>query len=75
MLYDQLFKVYDPEKKKGNLIMKSITSPIVSISCRPNSNIMAIACENGEIYEWNFIEKPPIMEPFKSHEFEIFRDA
>jgi hypothetical protein len=34
--------------------MKSIVSAIVNISVRPNSNFIAIICENGYLYEWNF---------------------
>ena len=37
--------------------MSSIVSPIVSISARPNSSVLALSCENGRIYEWNFYEK------------------
>ena len=37
--------------------MSSITSPIVSISVRPNVPVVAFSCENGRIYEWNFYEK------------------
>ena len=34
--------------------MSSIVSPIVSISVRPNTTVLALSCENGRIYEWNF---------------------
>lgn len=37
--------------------MSSIVSPTVSITVRPNSSILALSCENGRIYEWNFYEK------------------
>lgn len=37
--------------------MSSIVSPIVSITVRPNSTVLALSCENGRIYEWNFYEK------------------
>ena len=37
--------------------MSSIVSPIVSISVRPNTTVLALSCENGRIYEWNFQEK------------------
>ena len=42
MLNAELFEDIDKEKKKGEVIMKSITSPIVSISVRPKSNTIAI---------------------------------
>lgn len=37
--------------------MSSVTSPIISISVRPNAPVIAFSCENGKIYEWNFYEK------------------
>lgn len=49
--------LFNENKKSGVLIMSSIVSPIVSISVRPNSTILALSCENGRIFEWNFYEK------------------
>jgi cilia- and flagella-associated protein 251 len=40
----------DKDKKKGSILIRSIISPIVSIAVRPNSNTLAISCENGLIY-------------------------
>lgn len=54
MLNYKLFEELDDEKKKGTVLMKSIVSPITAMSCRPNSNILGICCENGYLYEWNF---------------------
>lgn len=54
LLNCKLFEEIDKDKKKGNLLMKSIVSAIVNISVRPNSNFIAIICENGYLYEWNF---------------------
>ena len=38
--------------------MESIIAPIVCSAVRPYSNALVISCENGVLYEWNFIEKP-----------------
>jgi hypothetical protein len=54
LLNCKLFDVIDKEKKKGTVLMKSIVSPIVNISVRPNSNFIAVCCDNGYLYEWNF---------------------
>lgn len=57
ILKGNLFEEIDKENKKGTLLMKSIVSPIICISVRANSNTLAISCENGVIYEWDFHEK------------------
>lgn len=57
LLKASLFEEIEKNKKGGTLIMSSIVSPIVSISVRPNSSVLALSCENGRIYEWNFYEK------------------
>lgn len=57
LLKASLFDQIEKTKKSGTLIMSSIVSPIVSISVRPNSNILALSCENGRLYEWNFYER------------------
>jgi hypothetical protein len=44
LLNFKLFEEIDKEKKKGRILLKSIVSPIVSISVRPNKNIIAICC-------------------------------
>ena len=53
----KLFEEIDKEKKKGEVLMKSITKPIISISVRPNSNTIAIMCDDGNLYEWDFHNK------------------
>ncbi len=35
--------------------MESIIAPIVCSAVRPYSNTLVISCENGVLYEWNFI--------------------
>ena len=57
ILKGNLFEEIDKDNKKGTLLMKSIVSPIIYISVRPNSNTLALTCENGSIYEWDFHEK------------------
>lgn len=57
LLKASLFEEIDKDKKKGEPILSSIISPVVSISVRPNSSVLALSCENGRIYEWNFYEK------------------
>ncbi|EAS05799.2 WD-40 protein, putative (macronuclear) [Tetrahymena thermophila SB210] len=61
MLNYKLFEELDDEKKKGTTLMKSIVSPIIAMSCRPNSNVIGICCENGYLYEWNFQEKSSVL--------------
>lgn len=52
-----LFEEIEKNKKSGILILSSIVSPVVAITVRPNSTVLALSCENGRIYEWNFYEK------------------
>ena len=33
------------------------------MSCRPHHNIVSFICENDQIFDWNFIEKPMKLEP------------
>lgn len=58
ILKGNLFEEIDKENKKGTLLLRSIVDPIISIAVRPNSNNLALACEKGTIYEWDFHEKP-----------------
>ena len=46
--------------------MESIIAPIVCSAVRPYSNALVISCENGVIYEWNFIEKPKSISVLRS---------
>jgi cilia- and flagella-associated protein 251 len=70
-LKDSLFREVEREKKKGVLLLKSIVSPIVWISIRPGSNIMALSCENGGIWEWDFKEKGNSLQLLKMFEQEM----
>lgn len=63
LLKDKLFQEYDKSKKNGETLLQSITSPIISMSCRPHHNIVSFICENDQIFDWNFIEKPMKLEP------------
>jgi len=65
MLNYKLFEELDDEKKKGTVLMKSIVSPIIAMSCRPNSSVIGICCENGNLYEWNFQERSSILSLLK----------
>lgn len=58
MLKSNLFQKIDKDEKKGVILMESIVAPIVCSAVRPYYNAMVISCENGTLYEWNFIEKP-----------------
>lgn len=60
-----LFDMIDKDKKKGSILIRSIISPIVNISVRPNSNTLAICCENGLLYQWDFQSKPQEVEVLK----------
>lgn len=71
ILRDSLFREVEREKKKGVLLLKSIVSPIVWISVRPGSNMMALSCENGGIWEWDFKEKGNSLQLLKMFEQEI----
>ena len=55
----------DKDKKKGSVLLQSIISPIVNIAVRPNSNTIAICCENGSLYQWDFQIKPQQIEVLK----------
>jgi len=66
MLNYKLFEELDDEKKKGTVLMKSIVSPIIAMSCRPNSSVIGICCENGNLYEWNFQERSSILSLLKT---------
>jgi len=57
LLKASLFEEIEKNKKCGTLIMSSIVSPIVSISVRPNSSVLALSCSDSRIFEWNFYEK------------------
>lgn len=70
ILKGNLFEEIDKDNKKGTLLMKSIVSPIINISVRPNSNTLAITCENATIYEWDFHEKPNTLQFLKCFESE-----
>jgi len=60
-----LFEEIDPEKKKGQVLIKSIESPVLSLSVLPNSRTMVMSCENGQVIEWNFYEKQSTLEVLK----------
>jgi hypothetical protein len=68
LLNYKLFEELDDEKKKGKVILKSIVSPIIAMSCRPHYNVIGICCENGYLYEWNFEEKNSILSTLKTFE-------
>lgn len=51
-------------------MVKSIESPVVSLSVLPNSRTMVMACENGQVIEWNFYEKQSTLEVFKQFDKE-----
>lgn len=70
LLNYKLFEELDDEKKKGTVLIKSIVSPIIAMSCRPNSNIIGVCCENGYLYEWNFSERESILNTLKTFESE-----
>lgn len=53
----KLFSEIDKDRKPGTVLLQSIVKPIVSISVRPNSQEVAIFCNNGYLYQWNFQEK------------------
>lgn len=57
LLRSSLFDEIENSSKKGTVILNSIVSPIKYIVVRPNSNVLAISCENGNLYEWNFHDK------------------
>jgi cilia- and flagella-associated protein 251 len=46
--------------------MEAIVAPIVCSAVRPYSNTLVISCENGVLYEWNFIEKPKSISVLRS---------
>lgn len=66
LLKTELFQEVEKEKKKGNVLVESIIKPIVSISARPNSSILGIACTNGHVYQWNFLTKDAILQSLKN---------
>lgn len=66
MLNYKLFEELDDDKKKGTVLIKSIVSPIISMSCRPNSSLIGICCENGNLYEWNFQERSSLLSLLKN---------
>ena len=68
ILKGNLFEEIDKDNKKGTLLLKSIVSPIICIAVRPNSNTLALACENGSIYEWDFHEKPNSLQHLRTFE-------
>ena len=42
--------------------MRLLNSPINAIAVRPESFTMALSCENGHLYEWNFHDRKCILE-------------
>ncbi len=66
MLKSSLFQKIDKEEKKGVVLMEAIVAPIVCSAVRPYSNTLVISCENGTLYEWNFIEKPKSISVLRS---------
>ena len=68
ILKGNLFEEIDKDNKRGTLLMRSIVSPIIWIAVRPNSNTLAITCENGTIYEWDFHEKGNTLQTLRTFE-------
>ena len=66
LLKTELFQEVERDKKKGNVLVESIVKPIVSISARPNSSILGIACANGHVYQWNFLTKDAVLTTLKT---------
>ena len=56
MRAEQFNGVTDDEKK-GETLIQSIVSSVVGISAHPNSQMLAIACSDGNIIEWNYMLK------------------
>ncbi len=47
------------------MLIKSIESPVLSLNVLPNSKTMVMACENGQVIEWNYYEKQSTLEVLK----------
>jgi len=68
MLRASQFDQIEAEQKKPEILMKLLKSPIRCMAVRPNSNYIAISCKNGNLYEWDYYEKTPILQPLKCWE-------
>lgn len=60
------FKGVTEEEKQGEILIQSIVSPIVALSARPKSSVVAIACQDGNIYEWNYMLKDPRLKSIRN---------
>lgn len=66
LMKTEQFQEVKEEKKKGKTLISSIVSSIVSISARPQSSIVSIACTDGRIFEWLYMLKDSILNEVKT---------
>ena len=68
MLRASQFEEIEESKKKPLILMKLLDSPIKALAIRPLGFTLAISCENGYLYEWNYNERRMFIEPKKLFE-------
>lgn len=68
MLKSSQFEEIEETRKRPMTLMKLLDSPIKALAVRPSAFMIALSCENGNLYEWNFNEKKMILEPKKTFE-------
>ena len=68
MLKSKQFEEIKDTKKRPTTLMKLLDSPIRALAVRPTGFMIALACENGCLYEWNFHERKMSLDLKKSFE-------
>lgn len=68
MLKSSQFEEIEETKKKPQTLVKLLDSRIKALAVRPREFLIALSCENGHLYEWNYYEKKMYLEPKKVFE-------
>jgi len=68
MLKSNQFEEIEESRKKPVTLMKLLDSKIKALAVRPTGFMIALSCENGHLYEWNYNEKKMFLEPKKIFE-------
>ncbi len=68
MLKSNQFEEIEESRKKPVTLMKLLDSRVKALAIRPRDFMIALSCENGYLYEWNYNERRMHLEPKKIFE-------
>jgi len=69
-LQSTLFDEIDIEKKKGELVLQGLDSPINAIAVHPKEPYIAIAGKAGFIHCWNYLHRTTVLKRLKTFDKE-----